>query len=124
MRYLRDIYYKIRSRIIAVCLPFRSSLIKIGNGFSLTNSVINYREGELTIGDRFFMNRNGSINCHYRITIGKACLMGENVHIYDHNHVFKKVNTPIADQSFSCKEVTIGDYCWICSNVTILGGYI
>ena len=76
----------------------------------------------MTIGDGFFMNRNGTINCHKRISIGKCCLMGENVHIYDHNHVFKEKNRAIASQGFKDKEVNIGDYCWIGTGVTILGG--
>lgn len=122
MRYIRDAYYKIRSKVVGFVLPRRSPNVHLGNGFSITNSVINYRGGELTIGDRFFMNRNSSINCHYKVTIGKACLIGENVHIYDHNHVFKELDTPVAAQGFSCKEVVIGDYCWICTDVTILGG--
>lgn len=94
----------------------------MGKGFRLTNSVINYRSGELSIGDDFFMNRNGTINCHYKIEIGKDCLIGENVHIYDHNHVFKEMNKSIASQGIKEKAVKIGDYCWIGTGVTILGG--
>lgn len=48
--------------------------------------------------------------------------MGENVHIYDHNHVFKDKRLPIASQGFKDKAVIIGDNCWIGTGVTILGG--
>ena len=122
MRYCRDIYYKIRSSFYKKYLPIRSKSIHLGNGFAITNSVVNYRSGNLYIGDSFFMNRNGSINCHNLIEIGKSCLIGENVHIYDHNHLFTQLDRPVSTQGFKDKYVRIGDYCWIGSGVTILPG--
>lgn len=122
MRTLLDAYYRIRSWAVHSFLPMRNKNISFGKGFRITNSVINYRAGELLIDDGFFMNRNGSINCHHKIQIGKSCLIGENVHIYDHNHIFKEKNRAIAAQGFKDKAVKIGDYCWIGTGVTILGG--
>lgn len=55
----------------------------------------------LEIGDRTFFNYGCSITAQNRITIGKDCLFGEDVKIYDHNHVFKHMPTPIAEQGFS-----------------------
>ena len=122
MRTGKDIFYKIRSLIIEIFLPVKNKNIHIGKGLRITNSTINYRSGELSIGDDFYMNRNSSINCHYKITIGKSCLIGENVHIYDHNHIYKELNKSISSQGFKGKSVCIGDYCWIGTGVTILGG--
>jgi len=122
MRTWRDVYYRIRSWMICTFMPMWHKDIIIGKKFKLTNSVINYRGGELSIGDGFFMNRNGSINCHYKIEIGKCCLVGENVHIYDHNHIFKDQNRAIASQGFKDRAVRIGDYCWIGTGTTILAG--
>lgn len=122
MRTWRDAYYRIRSWLVHSLLHIGNNQIRLGKGFRLTNSIINYRGGVLTIGNGFFMNRNGSINVHYKIEIGKNCLIGENVHIYDHNHLFKEKNRAIAAQGFKNKSVKIGDYCWIGTGVTILGG--
>ena len=51
--------------------------------------------------------------------IGDDNLFGENVKIYDHNHIFndKKVNFK---KAFSTGEITIGNRNWICTNCVIL----
>ena len=122
MRTVRDVFYRIRSWLINVYLPIIHKNIKLGRGLRITNSVINCRGGELSIGEGFFMNRNGSINCRYKISIGEYCLIGENVHIYDHNHVFIDKKKPLANQGFKKKAVKIGDHVWIGTSVTILAG--
>ncbi len=76
--------------------------------------------GHLTIGDNTFFNNDCSINCHGRITIGDNCLFGENVKIYDHNHIFKDLETPISKQGYKVGEIAIGNNCWIGANTTIL----
>ncbi len=78
--------------------------------------------GRVNIGDGCFFNNNVSINCLDSITIGKRCLFGENIKLYDQNHRFRDFSKPIAEQGFTTKPITIGDDCWICSNVTILQG--
>lgn len=66
----------------------------------------------LAIGDRTFFNYGCSITALNRITIGNDCLFGEAVKIYDHNHVFKRLPTPIAEQGFSqggnCRKQRLG----------------
>ena len=56
-----------------------------------------------------------------KITIGNNCLFGENVKIYDHDHIFNR-QTAINKQGFKCKEIKIGNNVWIGSNCTILKG--
>lgn len=68
--------------------------IKSGFRVSLENGAV------LEIGDRTFFNYDCSITALNRITIGEDCLFGEAVKIYDHNHVFKHIPTPIAEQGF------------------------
>lgn len=112
---IRNLSYKLYSRNI-----------KIGKN-------LNYRadfrincisEGELIIGDNVFFNNDCSINTHKRITIGDDCIFGENVKIYDHNHVFSIKDVPVYAQGYIEKEVQIGRNCWIGSNVVILPGTI
>ena len=73
------------------------------------------------IGCAFF-NRGCSLNAHKRIKIGDNCLFGENVKIYDHNHIYKRKGIPISQQGFTVADVVIGNNCWICSDVIILKG--
>ena len=98
--------------------------ISIGKGL---NYRLNFRincekEGRLTIGNNVFFNNDCSINVHQEIVIGDACIFGEGVKIYDHNHVFSNKNIPIQDQGFISKPIKIGINCWIGSNVVILPG--
>ena len=45
---------------------------------------------------------------------------GENVKIYDHNHIFKDKNVPIKNQGFKMSEIIIDDDCWVGTNTVIL----
>lgn len=123
-----NIFYKIFRRIrISLYLTY----IRIFCKNITIGEVLNYRKcltlnvaknAKLVIGNNVFFNNYCSVNCREKITIGKDCIFGEAVRIYDHNHVFKLKDTPIQEQGFSCKDVSIGDNCWIGSNVVILPG--
>lgn len=79
-------------------------------------------QATIRIGRNCFFNHGCSINALQRIEIGDDCLFGENVKIYDHNHRFSRGDIPIKEQGFSADGVTIGNQCWIGSNVVILRG--
>lgn len=80
------------------------------------------KTGAITFGKNVFLNNDFSANCQNRIEIGDNCIFGENVKMYDHNHVFAKRNIPISKQGFNSATIKIGKDCWIGSNVTILKG--
>lgn len=80
------------------------------------------KNGKVEIGKRVFFNNDCSVNCVEKISIGDYTIFGENVKIYDHNHVFNKQDHPISSQGLTHKPVHIGKNCWIGSNVTILKG--
>lgn len=88
------------------------------NNFYLTID----KNAKLKIGKNSFFNNGCSINVREKVSIGDNCLFGEGVKIYDHNHIFKYIPEPISQQGFKSKEITIGDNCWIGSNVVILKG--
>lgn len=69
-----------------------------------------------------FFNNDCSINCHKEITIGENCLFGENVKLYDHDHIFKSKDTPFSKQGFKTSKIVIGNNVWIGSNCIILKG--
>lgn len=77
------------------------------------------QSGKLIIGRNVFFNNGCSLNVRHSLTIGDYCIFGENVKIYDHNHIFYKKDKPINNQGFSCKPVVIGSNCWIGSNTVV-----
>lgn len=98
--------------------------IKFGKGvhFRKGFSLIIEDGAIVDIGDGTFFNNNCSINAYEKVIIGKDCLFGENVKIYDHNHIFNKKNVLIKKQGFKSKEIIIGNNSWIGSNCIILKG--
>ena len=60
------------------------------------------------------------ISCQKKIKIGEGCLFGPSVKIYDNNHKFSK-NKGVSYE-FKAESISIGDHCWIASNVVILKG--
>lgn len=82
------------------------------------------KKGKIAIGNDCFFNHDCSLNSLEKIEIGKGCLFGENVKIYDHNHKFLDTSIPIKEQGYFMEKVCIGQHCWIGSNVVILKGTI
>lgn len=120
---LLRIYFHLISfiKIFFYKLIYRKRL-KIGRNVSFRKgfSLIIEKDGYVEIGDGCFFNNYCSINSHKSIVIGKNCLFGEGVKIYDHNHVFKFENELIKNQGFKTNNIKINDNCWIGSNVVIL----
>ena len=77
---------------------------------------------KIVIGENCFFNNDCSLNAQQEIIIGKDSIFGENVKIYDHNHVFKSKDERIINQGFKTGKVKIGNNSWIGSNVVILKG--
>jgi len=79
-------------------------------------------KGNVSIGNKVFFNNYCSINAIESVIIGDDCIFGENVHIYDHNHVYNSSQLPIRKSGYSSSPVIIGRNCWIGSNCIILKG--
>lgn len=110
-------------RIVFIRLE-NADRISIGDRFSLRKGVIFRikKNGKIIIGNNVFLNNYCTISSIGQITIGNDCIFGEGVRIYDHNHRYQHSSTPIHEQGYKIKSVTIGDNCWIGSNVVILPG--
>ena len=95
-----------------------------GGGTTCRKSFNVYIEhgAKIIIGKNCFFNHGCSLAALDGIKIGDGCLFGENVKVYDHNHHFSQAGVPIKKQGYAHDKITIGDQCWICSNVTILKG--
>ncbi len=90
------------------------------NIFTKKNVALASIAGKLQIGDNVFFNRNNIIVCHDQINIGKNCMFGPNVVIYDHDHKFSK--NGIEPSEYNVSPIVIEENCWIGANVTILRG--
>lgn len=104
------------------------SKIDIANSVTCRSNCFMYvgKNAELIIEENVFFNNNCSVNCLESIEIGESTIFGEGVKIYDHNHLYKKMNDVlhVDREDFSTKKVTIGKNCWIASNVIILKGVV
>ncbi len=98
------------------------SQVKFEGKFYCRNNVYIVAEnGSINIGDNVFFNNGVSISSMNKISIGKNTALGENVKIYDQDHIFNK-EEEMYKQGYQTLPITIGDNVWIGSNVTILKG--
>lgn len=75
--------------------------------------------GHLSIGDTTYFNRYCMISAHGNVEIGKNCMFGPGVKIFDNNHVFNKNGV---STNLKIGSIHIGNNCWIGSNVVLLKG--
>ena len=94
----------------------------IGNEVKIDyNTVISVtKDSNLTLKNNVGIGSNSMIVCHKSIYIGENTLIGPNVYIYDHDHKFSKGR--IKRKEYICKDVIIGDNCWIGACTVILKG--
>lgn len=79
-----------------------------------------FGNAECRIGEYTYANQRLMISCHAGVTIGNHCLFGPDVKIFDNNHTFSYDNGVSTD--LKSAPISIGDNCWIASNVVILKG--
>ena len=100
-----------------------------GKGLSLAGGM-NFRDdfriwmepgAKISVGNSFF-NNGCSLCAREEITIGDDCIFGENVKIYDNNHIFKYEGIPVSQQGFKAEKLTIGNNCWIGTGCIIIKG--
>lgn len=82
------------------------------------------KSATLMIGQNTTINKYTSIVALGHVSIGKECLIGENVKIYDNNHRIDQIDGLQVPnhKEFSVDSVVIGNNVWIASNATILKG--
>lgn len=111
-------------RISPLCAlkVFEHGSLKIGRNCELAAycDLEVHGKGVLTIGEKTYMNRYCMISAHEEVTIGKECMFGPGVKIFDNDHV----HSPETGVSTKLKTapIRIGDHCWIASDVIILRG--
>jgi len=79
-------------------------------------------KGKIIIDNGSNIGRNCLISASDTIKIGKKCLLGYNVSVLDHDHLFVKNMSPIDSGLSKGKKITIEDDCFIGAHSFILKG--
>lgn len=126
----------VRGLVVGFFVKTSGKSMRIGVGVELTGL------HNIEIGDRFSLNRLGSIHaidglvkigrnvsvnsntCIAAsgggvIVIGDDVLIAQNVVLRASDHVFEDVDVPINQQGHSGGKIKIGDDCWIGANVVV-----
>ena len=74
---------------------------------------------KIFIDDETYITR-ATISCLGEIKIGKKCILGEGMKIFDHNHQYTKDPFSVSKTDFNIGKVTLGNNVWTGANVTIL----
>ena len=76
---------------------------------------------KLAIGNNTYITR-ATISCLGEIEIGKNCILGEGMKIFDHNHQYTKEPFSVSKTDFNTGKVKLGNNIWTGANVIILKG--
>ncbi len=74
---------------------------------------------KLIIGENTYITR-ATISCLGEIEIGKNCILGEGLKIFDHNHHHTTKPFSVSKTKFNIGKIKMGDNVWTGANVTIL----
>lgn len=98
------------------------SILKLGSRLvSDGRVVLNVGDGgKLEVNDNVYFNEGVMISCKENVKIGKGCLFGPDVKVFDNNHVFDSQKGVTFKHNTA--PITIGNNCWIASGVIILKG--
>jgi acetyltransferase-like isoleucine patch superfamily enzyme len=98
--------------------------VRIGKGAECrTNILFNLsKDAKIEINENVIFNALCILNAKSRILIGKNCIIGQNVMMYDHDHDHDYHNMDTMRDNFLVGEIIIGENVWIGSNVIILRG--
>ena len=101
----------------------RGGCIKFGKHVSLNrNCQVAVTQGAtVRIGSFSGIGDNNVIVARESITIGDNVMLGPNVCIYDHDHVFRKQGV-MRDMGFETSPVVIEDNVWLGAGVIVLRG--
>ena len=111
-------------RISPLCAlkVFRHGKISVGRNceFAAYCDFEVHGEGTLDIGDGTYFNRYCMISAHEHVTIGKHCMFGPGVKIFDNNHQYSP-KSGVSGQ-LTTEAIFIGDNSWVASDAIILKG--
>ena len=111
-------------RISPLCAlkVFKRGVIRVGRNceFAAYCDFEAHGEGVLDIGEGTYFNRYCMISAHEHVLVGKHCMFGPGVKIFDNNHRHSPA-TGVSSQ-LNTAPISIGENSWIASDVVILKG--
>ena len=126
-QFFKIIIFKIADKIAKYSEQYRSEKIYSKYNFDKTIRIYNVSlEGDISIGRYTYVNERSRIDSgpSSKVSIGKHCAIGRNVHISSKTHDISQPTT--LDNQLSIpileKDINIGNSVWIGNNVTILPG--
>lgn len=96
-----------------------SNIIVEGDLETVGEVVFQAHGGKISVGEKCYFNRHCIVACRNSINIGKHCLFGPGVYIYDHDHSF---NRGVIPHEYNSEAIVIEDDCWIGAKTVILKG--
>ena len=83
---------------------------------------IRAHEGTLRIGEKSVIGIRNTLNCWIDLSVGRACLFGDDVYVCDFDHVTERLDIPVKDQGIVKSPVRIGDDVWLGTKVVVTRG--
>lgn len=120
-----DVHWMQRISPLCSLKVFRHGVIRVGRNceFAAYCDFEAHGDGVLEIGDGTYFNRYCMISAHERVVVGKHCMFGPGVKIFDNNHQYSP-ETGVSSQ-LRTAPIFIGDNSWVASDAIILkGAYI
>ena len=117
-----DVHWMQRISPLCSLKVFRHGKISVGRNCEFADycDFEAHGDGILEIGEGTYFNRYCMISAHEHVMIGKHCMFGPGVKIFDNNHRHSR-ETGVSSQ-LNTAPICIGDNSWIASDVVILKG--
>jgi acetyltransferase-like isoleucine patch superfamily enzyme len=127
----------IRATHLHCIVDFRGP-VRLGPGFSLqipdqgtliVGSGVDFRRGfvceisgsgRVTVGSGTVFTYNCIVQCTTSIEIGEGCTFAAGTLLVDGSHRFRDTDTPLADQGYDYRPLTIGPRASVMANSTVL----
>lgn len=95
---------------------------KLGDNSVIRCSTIQHLGKGVSIGANSCFDSGAFFGASGFISIGDDVIGGQNIKFHAENHIYKELNVLIRNQGTVSKGITIGNNCWIGSNVVFLDG--
>ncbi len=117
-----DVHWLQRISPLCALKIFHRGTIRVGRNceFAAYCDFEVHGNGMLEIGEGTYFNRYCMISAHEHVTIGKRCMFGPGVKIFDNNHQHSP-ETGVSSQ-LNTTLISIGDNSWVCTDAIILKG--
>mgnify|MGYP001027064583 CR=1 FL=1 len=101
---------------------FERSLNKVGKNLTVYQGVRVRNGYKMTVGDDVYLGLDNSFQAGGGLTIGDRVAFGPGCKVWTINHKFDDLDTPIMEQGYDFKPVSIGNDVWLAANVFIMPG--